>query len=153
MATTLKNTDYLASAVTVISTGANSLATGSAIDSSAIDNTNAGTTAGALFIDVILSLASLAVASTSAYVAVYLVPSVDGTNYAHYTTGASPKMPQQYFVGNILFNVLTAAQMQELTRIEAPAGLFKLVIISQLGVTMAASGNTLAYRASTYQGV
>lgn len=151
--TILKQTDYTAAVATVISTAANSLASLSAIDSSAIDNSSSGVGADALFMDIVLSLASLAIASASAYVSVYVIPAVDGTNYPHYTTGATPKLPAQYFVGNILFNVLTAAQLQALTRIEIPPCPFKIVIVNNTGVAFAASGNTLAYRLSNYQGV
>lgn len=153
MTTTLKQTDYLAAAATVISTAANSLANGSLIDSSEIDNTSGGTNGNAMEIDLDLSLASLNISSATAYVAVYLVPTVDGTNYPHYTTGATPKMPSHYFVGNMLFNVLNGAQRQVLTDIQIPPGKFKFAIINNTGVAFAASGNTLAWRSSNLQSV
>lgn len=79
----------------------------------------------------------------------YLVPSVDGTNYVDGTDGASPISQQQYFAGSFYVRNVTSAQRLYLGGpgapylIPLPPLLFKPQIVNRAGQTFAASGNTL----------
>ena len=129
-------------AADAITTGMNSLASAAGIDSAAITLTNNDQYA---LISVVL--ATLNIASTSAYVSIYLIPqNADGSTYPNYTTGATPAIPAHYLAKNILFNVLNGAQTQSAIIALPFPDPFKLVIVNNLGVAMNASGNKVSYR-------
>jgi hypothetical protein len=95
---------------------------------------------------VTLSLASLNVTSTSAFVSLYIVPiNTDGSTYPSVPSGAAVVVPSQYWAGNFNFYVLNAAQVQNM-EIIIPPGPFKACITNNLGVAFAASGNLIKYR-------
>lgn len=90
--------------------------------------------------------------TTISLVKVYLVPSVDlasGSAYPTYTAGASFKLTEpNYLAGVIYVNPATQASNvvdEVLPNIIMPPGFFKTILVSKLGVTMPASGNTLDF--------
>ncbi len=99
----------------------NSLASGSAsVLSAEIDNS----TTKYLYADMELNLASLDPVA-GGYVALYLVPSVDGANWPLWDDGASPGTANNnYFVG----------------------GKYKFAVYNGAGVALASADNTLSWR-------
>lgn len=132
-------------ATTLLTTELNSLATanGSAA-SSAIDLTASGWLLGDL--ELFIASSSLAFTSTS-YVDVYFLTSSDGTNYPKYTSGASWKLASaNYLAASIAIHpaTLSAEAIYESVRgVLIPSAKFKTVLVSNAGVTLPASGNTL----------
>lgn len=135
---------YRAAAANVLTTELNSLATGSACALSAEQDNSTNLD---ILADFQLDLASLSISSTAAFVAVYIVPSVDGTNYPDWTSGAGAVYHSQYFVGTILVkNVSATTARANLSGIALPPGKFKVAVRNSVGVSFAASGNTLKMR-------
>lgn len=132
------------SATSLLTTELNSLATANgAAASSAIDLTASGWLLG----DLELYVASSSLAFTAAsYVDVYFLTSSDGTNYPKYAAGASWKLAQNYWAARIWVHpaTLSAEAIYESVRdVRIPSAKFKVVLVSGLGVTLPASGNTL----------
>lgn len=139
---------YTASAADALTTELNSLADGNctALGSEIANGTNLD-----IFIDFEINLASVTISSTSAYLTVYLVPSLNGTDYPDWGSSAYANYNAQYAVGNIAVkNVSSAAARAQLTGIPLPPGDWKPAVRNMTGATLAASGNTLKYR--TYAG-
>jgi hypothetical protein len=119
-----------------LSTGLNSLASGSSASSSAIAN---GTDLYPLM-DVSITLASLT-PGTGGYVEVHVLPLLDnGTSYPDVFSGG-PTM-----VG--AFQLLSGASAKNgmLTGIQIPPGDFKLALLNVAGASLASSGNTVKSR-------
>lgn len=135
---------YNAAAANGLTTELNSLADAATTAlGSEIDNTsNLNDT-----IDFQLDLASVTITGTSAYVVVYLVPTVDGTNYPDWGSSTYANYDAQYAVGTIAVkNVSAAAARAMLTGIQLGPFKYKLALRNMTGAAHAASGNTLAYR-------
>lgn len=127
----------IASALT---TELNSLADGAySAASSAIDNTSNRYTHMALEIN----LASLTPA-TSPYLAVYLLPSIDGTNYVD--GGGATAPPAGTLVAVVDLSTSAGVKLRGVTGIPVPPLLFKLVLLNEANVALGASGNTVEYR-------
>lgn len=156
MATTLKLSGYLASAVAVVFSGTqqiNSLTDNEWTDlSDEVDNT----TDLYAFADLDLVLGSAAFTGTDSGIEVYIVPTVDGTNYPDWTGNSTSDAPEQshYFASFLPLKAATAAKRvvsSSAAAIELPQGKFKFGIRSRANVTLAASGNTLYFRPKSYQ--
>ncbi len=134
---------YKVAIATALTTELNSLANGSTSALSAeIDNS----TTKYLYADIELSLASLT-PTANGYVALYLVPTIDGTNYPLFDTGTSPGTANNnYFVGSFMTKAAAAAQRIAMREIQLPAGKYKLAVYNGAGAALAASGNTLSWR-------
>jgi len=118
-------------------TDLNSLADAGTVVGDAIDNSSGLD----MYMDVELYLAAQGSARDSgAYVALYLTPAPDGTNYVD-TTNLS-----NYLVGVIALDAATTARREAVQMIPAPPGLFKIVVENQTGQAWAGTGNTLKYR-------
>lgn len=156
MATTLKLSGYLASAVAVVFSGTqqiNSLTDNEWTDlSDEIDNT----TNLYAFADLDLVLGSAAFTGADSGIEVYIVPTVDGTNYPDWTGNSTSDAPEQghYFAAFLPLKAATAAKRVVSSSgdaIELPQGKFKFGIRNRANVTLAASGNTLYFRPKSYQ--
>ena len=157
--TTLKLSGYLDSAASVAWTAAtqkiDSLTDNEWTDlSDEVDNT----TNLYAYADLDLVLGSAAFTGTDSGVEVYIVPTVDGTNYPDWSGNSTSDAPQQthYFVAFLPLTASTAARRvvsSSQAAIELPQGKFKFGIRSRANVTLAASGNTLSYRPQAYQAV
>jgi hypothetical protein len=142
---------YLASAANWLSTELNSLADGSVCALSSVGGSSGEFDNGtdlAIFADVQIDLASLTISSTSAFVAVYVIPTVDGTNYPDWSSGAVGNYHQQYLAG-IAFvkNVSATTARANLTGVAMPPGKYKVAVRNGLGAAFASSGNTVKFRA------
>lgn len=143
MATTTK---WLApeAIATALTTELNSLANGSqSAASAAIPNE----TDLYQYIDLELVLASLTPTGTP-YCAVYLVASLDGTNYEDLTTSATHAL-----LATFPMSTAVAAKRIVVKNLLLPPLGFKLAVQNQAGPALAASGNTLKYRRHNEQSV
>lgn len=132
---------YKAAATTYLSTELNSLADGANKLGGSIDNS----TNKYLFHDLEISLASAAFGTTAdPHIKIYLLPSVDGTNYADGSDSNDPTDTNYVYVAAL--RGATAAQYQIIRDVNLPNGLFKYLFMSEAGVALGASGNTLKYR-------
>lgn len=101
-----------------------------------------------LFADFELVLGSAAFTGSDSVVEMYLLPSVDGTNYPDWTGDGTADEQEHnvHFVGSFTTSGATAAQRLTLRNVAMPPGKFKIGIRNNAGVALAASGNTLKYR-------
>lgn len=82
--------------------------------------------------------------SAGGYCALYLVPAIDGANYAD--GGGSVAPPANGWVGNFDLRAVTTAQKRPLLRVPLPNTLFKPVLLNSAGQAMGATGHTLGAR-------
>lgn len=127
------------STVTVLTTELNALGnnTASAASSAVANQTNLD-----IYTDWEINLASLS-PTAGAFVAVYIMLAVDGTNYPA-PSGADMRLQ----TAQLLFSAplsLTAATAQRIAvrNIVIPPGTFKIILDNQAGVALGATGNTL----------
>jgi len=123
-------------------TDLNSLADGGNVLGDVISNDAAGELY--MFADVELYLATTTSRGTDARVELYLLPTVDGSNYAY--GGASLDPANNTHVGDFQLDAsATAARYVVLRNILLPPEDFRFLIINEIGVAFASSGNTLKY--------
>jgi hypothetical protein len=148
--TDVRKTAYLAEAQTGLSTELNNLAddTWSAV-SSEIDNS----TNGYMFMDIEADLASITPTGADAAIELYVVPSVDGTQYPSTSNSgtADEQENNQYFVGSIVLSLDAEVQIHMLRGIEVPTGKWKMFVRNRSNVSLAASGSTIKWRPWGYQ--
>ena len=102
--------------------------------------------------DLRLVLASAAFTGTDSIVEIYLIPSIDDTNYPNWTgDGIIDEQENQiHFVGSVTTSGATEAQDLALRAVALPAGKFKFGVRNRGGIALAASGNTLSWRPWQY---
>jgi hypothetical protein len=134
---TIKHAAYAETATSALTTDLNSLAnSGYSALSSAVTNSSGLH----LFADLEIYLAS-ATFVAGGYVAVYVIPTVDGTNYAYSTVPAST-----FMVAAVPVASGTGARYVTATNVPLPPADFKWQVGNFTGVALASSGNTLKYR-------
>lgn len=139
MANLIKWGPYPAAAA-YLGVGLNALADGANAIGAAIDNT----TAHNMYLDAELTLAVQAAArSAGAYVALYVLASVNGANYCYGDAAVDP--PAHAFVGAFALDAVVTARITTLTHILLPAGKFKMLVINETGRAFNNAGNTLKY--------
>lgn len=91
-------------------------------------------------------------ASTDNLIEIYLVPSVDDTNYPLWVGNVTADVQEnnKYFIGSLILSDATEAQRHVLRAVSLVNGKFKFGIRSRAGVSLAASGNTLKWRPWQY---
>lgn len=146
---------YLVTAVTVAWTGAtqkiDSLTDNKWTDlSDEIDNS----TNKYQWADLDLVLGSAAFTGADAGFEVYIVPTVDGTNYPDWSGNSTADAPEQrhYFAAFLPIKAATAARRvvtPSHAPVRLPNGKFKFGGRSRANVTLASSGNTLYLRPHT----
>lgn len=102
-----------------------------------------------MFADLEVVLGSVTFTGTDSGIEVYVVPSVDGTNYPTWTgNGTSDEQENNgFFVGFLSTTGTTAAQRMVLRDVEIPNGKYKWAFRNRGNVTLAASGNSASWRA------
>lgn len=143
--------------VTVVDLGTtvwNSLANGSGILGDEFDNGNSSN----LYIDGSFELTVDFVNAPTAGngIELFLVPAVDGTNYADSTNGASEYAQANCYAGTFIVQATTALQRMVLGLglsgpIKLPGCKFKAFLINNSGQAFPASGSTLKMLASRFQ--
>lgn len=123
---------------TALSTELNALGTASYSNASAaIDN---GTLLD-LFDDLELAVDFVSAPTAGGYVSIYLLPAVDGSNYAD---GSSTVVPSaQTLVATIDVQASTAAQRLSFRNVPIPPGLFKYLVANNTSQAFPATGSTL----------
>jgi len=116
--------------------------------SDAIDNS----TNKYLFADLEIYLASAAFTGYDSVIHIFLVPSVDGTNYPNWTGNVTTdeQENQPHYIGTVVTSGATGTQRMVLRNVVLPNGLFKFGFRSEANVTLAGSGNTAKYRPHQY---
>lgn len=145
---TIESSGYTAAAVTALTTELDGLAnnTNSAA-SAAFDNA----TEKAIWHDLELAVTFGTAPADNSPVELYLLPSVDGTNYPD---GGGTVTPRPNLLAGVFFmRNITTAQRHVVQRIEVPPGLFKYVLRNASGQAFSASGHTLKYRPHEMQSV
>ena len=94
-----------------------------------------------------LALGSAAFTGTDSAVAMYILPSIDGTNFPDWTgDGITDEQEnEQYYAGSFVTSGANAAQVLMLRNVQLPPGKFKIGVRNLSGVALAASGNALSY--------
>ena len=139
MANEIRWSDY-PSATTYLSTELNALADGANKLGAAIDNS----TLGHMYIDLELYVATQGSArDTGACVELYILPSVDGTNYCYGADAVDP--PASALRGLFPLDAATTARYVTLAHILLPAGKLKVLVINETGQAFAGTLNTLKY--------
>ena len=131
---------YKAAATTYLSTELNSIVDGGNKLGASIDNS----TNKYLYHDIEIYLASAAFTDANGYINVYLLPSVDGTNYAEGTDSIDPRSTNRRY--RAMVRDATAAQYLVIRDVELVNGNFKYLFENNTGITIASSGNTFKYR-------
>lgn len=138
MATQTTFSSYTQSLTNAMTTELNSLGNGSAaVATSGIDNTaNLD-----LWADFQLNVTFGSAPTAGTTVDLYLIPSLDGTNYADSGVTLGP-----YYVGAFPLRATTSAQIQVVTRVPLIPGKFKPYVVNNAGQAFPASGSTVQYR-------
>jgi len=104
-----------------------------------------------LFMDFVLDLGSVVFTGADAAIEIYVVPSVDGTNYPEWLGGVATNEQEhnQYFAASITVHPDTAAFHGVFRKVEMPVGLFKIAVRNKANVTLNAT-NTLKWRPWQY---
>lgn len=143
MATNVKHAAYTAIA-TILSTGLNSLTTGSSSAVSAeIDNTQTGSSGGELYADFNLTIAAQGSArSSGASISLYMQRAMDGTNYPAATNTTCDRLLYTWY----LDAATTARPDLASEDVPVPGGKFKVYLVNNTGQTLAASANLVEYQ-------
>lgn len=104
------------------------------------------------FVDLELVLGSAAFTGSDSGIEVYLIPTVDGTNYPSWTGNVTSDETENngFFVGFMATTASTAAQRMTLVRVPLPNGKYKYGLRNRGNVTLASSGNTLSWRPHSF---
>ena len=145
MAGNITLSGYPGAAVTVLSTELNSLTSNNV---SALSSEQDNSTNKYLYTDIEVYLDTINISSTTAEIRIYLVPTVDGTNYPEFDTGTtSPGAHNNnYYVGSVKAKASNAAHRGVLRQVPLPPGKYKWAIRNVTGVSLAASSSTVKTR-------
>jgi hypothetical protein len=150
--TDVRNSGYKAAAQTALSTELNSLANDTWCSLSAeIDNS----TNGYMFADFEVNLAAAIFDGADAAVELYLVPSLDDTNFPTFLDSGSTDNQEnnQYFIGSVTLSLDNEVHIHTLRGVELPPGKFKIGARNRTNIGLASSGNTVKWRPWQYSSV
>lgn len=137
-------------AQSALTTELNSLGSGNTALSGEIDNL----TGLYEYVDLEVYLASITTGSAVPYIAVYVLASVDGTNYEDGSAGTPGVIPTRQPDAMLPLPVsATGALRRVAVNIPVPPLKIKLLLVNGAGVGLAASGNTLKYNRHNEQGI
>jgi hypothetical protein len=138
------------SAVTVLTTELNSLASGSVCSASSAQS-NDQTGEFDIFVTAEIYIAAQgANRSAGASITLYVLPTIDGTTYPD-TTGLTIA---NYAVGAVtLDDAATAARTLVIPEVRLPNSDFKVLLANNTGQALASSGNTVKFSRWTYKDV
>jgi hypothetical protein len=136
---------------TALSTGLNSLADAARDISSAIDNSSNLDLYMDLQLEIKYTSSTPTVGITVAEV--YLIPQVDGTNYAEGASGVTPQAALLVAAFETRNPSTSNFEYLDAPGVPMPVGNFKLLLVNKSGKTLASSGNTLKFRTYKLQSV
>src|SRR5215472_2592898 len=126
---------------TVLSTGLNSLTSGSM---SAASSTYANQTNLDIYVDLEVNLASFSPATSPApYVSIYILESVDGSNFPAQSAADLRLTTTQLFCSVPIGSTATTAQRVAVRNLIIPPGAVQFLLDNQTGAALAASGSTV----------
>lgn len=130
-----------ASIATILSSDLNSLGDGA----NAISASQSNDATGELYLygDFEMYIAATSTRASDARIEMYFLIEIDGTNYSYGGTSVDPA-PNTH-VGDFQFDATTSAQYTHLRGILLPPADFKVLLINEVGVALASSGNTLKW--------
>lgn len=104
--------------------------------------------------DLEIVLGSAAFTGADAGIEIYIIPTVDGTNYPDWTgdSTADQSGQVQYFVSFLPVTPTTSAKRVAswpMLPVQLPNGKFRFGVRNRANVTLASSGNTLSWRPHT----
>lgn len=145
---TLTRSGYLASAASITWASGQTLASLTDNEYTDLSDEVDNSTNKYMYADLEIVLASAAFTGADSSIEIYLIPSVDGTNYPSWTgNGTSDEYENNnYFVGLVNTTASTAAQRMVLRDIDLPNGKYKWAFRNRGNVTTAASGNSASWR-------
>ena len=131
------------SLTTILTTELNSLGSGSqsAASAAVANQTNLD-----IYVDIEVVLGALS-PTTGAYVALYILEAVDGTNYPAQSAADLRLTTSQLLVSIPIGTTASTAQRVVARNVMIPPGSFKIILDNQTGVALAASGNTVKFNA------
>lgn len=106
-------------------------------------------------VDIALDLGSAAFSGSDSVIEVYIVPSVDGTNYGTWggNTTADQQQNNNHAVYSVTTSGTTAAQTDLIIRnVVVPPGNWRIGLRNRSNVTLAGS-NTISYRPHSFEDV
>lgn len=101
--------------------------------------------------DVELACTFAATPSANATVELYLIQSVDGTNFTDGSTTIDP--PTTSLIGVFPIRATTSAQRVSVRGVQLSPGLFKYLVINKTGVASSGTSNTLKRRPYSTQSI
>lgn len=138
----------LGSVQTLLTTDLNALASGAkSAASTAFDNANASNRH--LFGTFELYVTYGTAPTAGRTVDLYLLPTVDGTNYADGSASVDPA--SNLYAGSFVLRNVNTAQRLVLAFVELPPTLFKAMVINRGGQAFSASGHTLKMAVYSYE--
>ena len=130
------------SIATALGAELNNLANGAySAASGAIDNS----TTKHLYMALELNLASLTPGAANTGITIYLIPSIDATNYGDGGGAVAPGF-ETYLCCFAALSTSAGVKLRTIAGLPIPPFLFKLVLLNGSGVALAAAANTLEYR-------
>lgn len=149
---TIENTGYVSAltAVTWSGQGLNGLT-----DNEWTDLSDEIVATKTMLMDLRLVLASASFTGEDSRIALFLVPSIDGTNYPKWNGNATAESNNHmdYYIGLLRTDHSTGSQEGVKRNVLLPPGKYKLACRNRANVTLAGSGNTLEYRTHSYEDV
>lgn len=145
---TTKNSGYLASASALVWTSGQSLDSLTNDEFTDLSDEIDNSTNKYYLVDLEVVLASAAFTGADAIIEVYLIPSVDGTNYPTWTGNGTADEQENpgFYIGYVTTTGTTAAQRMVLRGVELPPGKYKYGFRNRGNVSLAASGNAVNWR-------
>lgn len=145
---TTKLSGYLASAAAITWASGQSLTSLTDNEYTDLSDEIDNSTTKYAYADLYIELGSAAFTGTDSGLEIYLIPSVDGTNYPTWTGNGTTDEQENnpYFVGFVPTTATTAAQKMVLRGVELPNGKYKWAFRNRGNVTLASSANTVYWR-------
>ncbi len=139
MATQTAFSPYTTTLTTIMSTDLNALSNAAYVlgTVAVVDNTSALD----LWADFQLNVDFVSAPTAGTSVDLYLVPSVDGTNYADAAVAQAP-----YYVGSFPMSAVTPAQIAVIRQVPLGPGKFKPAVVNGSGQAFPATGTTVQFR-------
>jgi hypothetical protein len=139
---------YLATAISIVWTSGQSLASLTSTEYTILSDEVDNSTNKYPRCDVEIVLASAAFTGAGSGMEVYIIPSVDGTNYPTWTGDGTADEQENngFIVGFATTTGTTAAQRMVIRNIDLPQGKYKWGFRNRTGVNLAASGNSATFR-------
>lgn len=153
--TTLKQTGYQAAAVSVAWAAGQSLDSLTDNEWSNLSDEIDNTTDKYTEVDIEIVLGSAAFTGKDSTIEMFIVRSVDGTNYPTWAGNVTTDEQENdgFYVDVVTTTGTTAAQRMVASNVQVPPGKYKYGFRNLSNVTLAGSGNTVKWRPHSFESV